>query len=212
MGLWLSKWWEGKDRTMSWDQKWNCLICLFPITSWVIKTKKGHNRQEKGRVGSNQNTALSIWRKRLRWPLSIFVCWKRRMDYTGSKEHKNMLHSNMLPFYIHVMSSLSSLILSWSTESWLFLADSSAGELWMRWKAHTDIWLIKCHAKMPLKVWYSSLGQRAFSPSSLQLPQRQSERVVSWRRLSRRDMRRTVRVTHKQPNRGQAAARNTVQE
>ena len=31
----------------------------------------------------------------------------------------------------------------------------------MRWKAHTDIWLIKYRAKMPLKVWYSSLGQRA---------------------------------------------------
>lgn len=32
----------------------------------------------------------------------------------------------------------------------------------MRWKAHTDIWLIKYRAKMPLKVWYSSLGRRAF--------------------------------------------------
>lgn len=54
-----------------------------------------------------------------------------------------------------------------STESWLFLADSPAGELWMRWKAHNDIWLIKYHAKMPLKVWYSSLGQKAFLPHFL---------------------------------------------
>lgn len=90
------------------------------------------------------------------------------------------------------------------TESRLFLADSPAGELWMRWKARTDIRLIKYHAKMPLKVWYCSRGRRAPPPASLQrraTPPTDGEggRAISSGRLNRRDMRQTARVTDKQP-------------
>lgn len=78
----------------------------------------------------------------------------------------------------------------------------------MRWKAHNDICLIKYHAKTPLKVWYSSLGWKAFPPTSFPEDVRHHRQdsegekgggVVSSRRLNRGDMRQTVRVTDKQP-------------
>lgn len=141
--------------------------------------------------------------------LAVFVWWIRKMGYARyyTAPKYTAPQYALYRFHIHVMSSLSSLSLSVSrssaisTESLLFLADSPAGELWMRWKAHTDIQLIKYHAKMPLKVWYSSRGHSAFSPTSLANTQTDSEggRVVSSRRLNRRDMRQTVRVTDKQP-------------
>lgn len=55
---------------------------------------------------------------------------------------------------------------------------------------------------MPLKVWYSSLGQSSLpllSPKMCDSVDSQGGRVVLSRRLNRGDMRQTVRVTDKQP-------------
>lgn len=87
--------------------------------------------------------------------LAVFV-WGLRMR--GYAEYRIAPKCAAHPRHV------SSLLAVSRTESLLLLAHSPAGELWMRWKAHTDIWLIRYRAKMPLKGWYSSLGRRAFSP------------------------------------------------
>ncbi len=147
--------------------------CLFP--EWYGQEMTQWDRKEGGDgLSLEQALLFSIYKGEHDLP-PVFVWWIRKMGYAGNHTAPKYtaLQYALYRFHIHVMSFLSSLSLSvsrssaTSTGSRLFLADSPAGELWMRWKAHTDIQLIKYHAKMPLKVWYSSLGQNAFSPTSL---------------------------------------------